>query len=694
MKFPLFAAGVLSLVAGALHAQTKDTSGNGLLNGAFRFRQIAVVNFDQNNNPTEIAAAYGTITFNGGGSYTATGSYVDNMVSSGSPQALNVTGTYAIGSNGTGSITNPLSTSDVIYGAVAQGVFTGSATESAFNDLFIAIPSGTSTNASFNAPYWVGDLDFTGGGSTAIKNSLLQLTPNGSGGFGTITFNGQASNQTGTLTQTTTGATYAFQSDGSASLNFPLPSGVSTANALVSGARTMYVSADGNFVLGYTPSGYDIFFGVKSPASAPSANPCKCLFFWSGIEDDPTGAGLGIVGFEAGTGMGSWTGALSSYGDGNAVQHARANIAAFYNGTNDAPFDYGSDNQITLNSNGTSAVDFNNYQYAFSSNGQAFVGIGTQGVFTLAAGAASPPNPGNSSTGVYLNPVQIYNAASYQPVTSSFAPGETVSIFGTNLAKVTMSGPGGQPAPTNLGGSQVTVNGIAAPLYYVSPTQINFVMPFEINNATLATVGVINNGTNSNTVTVYVAPTNPGVFSSYDGLGTAAALHANFTPITASNSAHVGETISVFLTGLGTVTPTISDGALGSSDPNNLNKADVWNAGNLFAYFLDYTNGASQQATITYAGLAPGLLGYQMNVTVPSGVGPATNPGVYLDIFTNDADINQVQIPVGSGTSSASIRPQSRSRVPAQHPRSALRGSTPRLGTAAHGRIHLAPSEN
>ncbi|MBV8843941.1 MAG: hypothetical protein JO307_14125, partial [Bryobacterales bacterium] len=165
MKFPLFAAGVLSLVAGALHAQTKDTSGNGLLNGAFRFRQIAVVNFDQNNNPTEIAAAYGTITFNGSGSYTATGSYVDNMVSSGSPQALNVTGTYAIGSNGTGSITNPLSTSDVIYGAVAQGVFTGSATESAFNDLFIAIPSGTSTNASFNAPYWVGDLDFTGGGS-------------------------------------------------------------------------------------------------------------------------------------------------------------------------------------------------------------------------------------------------------------------------------------------------------------------------------------------------------------------------------------------------------------------------------------------------------------------------------------------------------------------------------------------------
>ena len=102
-------------------------------------------------------ASSGTITFDGAGNYTVSGTSVDNTVSSGAAQPLNVSGTYAIGSNGAGFIANPLyptEVNDYVYGAVSQGVFAGSSTESEedgniLNDIFIAIPVGAApTNAS------------------------------------------------------------------------------------------------------------------------------------------------------------------------------------------------------------------------------------------------------------------------------------------------------------------------------------------------------------------------------------------------------------------------------------------------------------------------------------------------------------------------------------------------------------------
>src|SRR5215472_17522248 len=135
MRTTLLTAALAAFGLASVNAQTLDNSGNGLLNGAFRFRQVAAVQqaLDQNGNPTEIRAAYGVITFDGNGNYSITGTYVDNTVSSGSPQSLSVSGTYVIGSNGLGYVSNPLVPTDSasrIYGAVAQGVFTGSSTES------------------------------------------------------------------------------------------------------------------------------------------------------------------------------------------------------------------------------------------------------------------------------------------------------------------------------------------------------------------------------------------------------------------------------------------------------------------------------------------------------------------------------------------------------------------------------------
>jgi hypothetical protein len=144
------------------YGQVQDTSQNSLLNGSFAFRHVAIQNFDGNLNPTQVTASYGTIQFDGKGNYTISGTKVDNTVSNGAPQTLSVTGTYAIGSNGAGYVANPLyptNPDNYVYGAVSQGIYTGSSTESEFgnnglNDIFIAIPLGASpTNASFTTPY-------------------------------------------------------------------------------------------------------------------------------------------------------------------------------------------------------------------------------------------------------------------------------------------------------------------------------------------------------------------------------------------------------------------------------------------------------------------------------------------------------------------------------------------------------------
>jgi uncharacterized protein (TIGR03437 family) len=638
----LVAAFSLAVAAG----QTQDTSGNAMLKGSYRFRHLAVQTVDANFNPTDITAVYGTITFDGAGNYTIAGTSVDNGVSSGAPQPLNITGTYAIGSNGTGYLTNELYPTDpnaYIYGAVAQGVYTGSSTESqgdqnTLNDIFIAIPAGSApTNASFTSPYQTGLLDFTGAGSTAINNALFELTPNGKGGFGAITLNGQASNQSAnTVTQSITGATYNFNSDGSATLTVPLPTGVSSVNALFTGSKTIFESEDGNFILGWTASGFDVFFGVKALTITGTNTISQGLYFTAALEDGPNSSGTD-----------SYYGGTSNTGDtaGDGVVHQRLNVPSGNS------FDFGTDDQIVLNADGTSNVDFNGYQYIFGDGGKAFVGIGTSGFFSLQVGMHASAFSGS---GVYLNPIGVVNAASFQPITASFAPGEDIALYGTGLSSVTMSIQGGQVFPTMLGGVSVSIDGIKCPLYSVSPGQINAVVPYEVasNQTGLANIQVNNNNVLSNVVQVYLTDAAPGSFSqTQNGIGLAGALHAATNQlITPANPAEPGEYISLYLTGLGTVTPAITDGALGPSNP--LSYADLFNSGNLAVNFNDYNPNGSlgNPGNIQFGGLVPTLAGlYQINVQVPtSGLG--AGDAVYVEFITDAADVNQIQIPFGFGS--------------------------------------------
>ena len=662
-SFRLFIAAFFVAGLAGASAPTQDNSQNGLLKGSYRFRHVAVLNVDSNFDPSEIAASYGTITFDGQGGYTVAGFTVDNTISNGAAAPLNVNnGTYAIGSSGAGYVANPLYPTDYnmnMWGAVAQGVYTGSSTESELdpvlfpiNDIFVAIPVGSApTNANFTSAYQTGLLDFTDAGAAEAKNALFELTPNGKGAFGSIALTGQIASQSGTITQTVSGATYNFNTDGSATLTIPTPRArlppatppslprptrTSTANALFTGSKTMFESADGNFVLGWTSNGYDIFFGVKALNGTGTNSLVTGLYFTGALENSP-----GVYG---GFGMDSYYGGTNNNGDsaGDGIVHQRLNVPDF------SAEDFGDPDQTVVNADGTVGnssngfTDANGYQVVFGDAGQALVAVGTQGFFSLLVGFHAPPFAGS---GVYLNPIGVSNAASFQPVTASIAPGELIQLVGTGLASSSVVTQGGQVFPTTLGGVSVTINNIPCPIFYVSPAQ----QAYEVasNQTGLANILVTNNGAMSNVVQVYLTDAAPGSFAqNTEGIGLAAALHAaTYQLITAANPAVAGETIALFLTGLGTVTPTIADGALGPSGP--LSYSDVFNAGNLTVDFNDPVTGSFGNAgTISYAGLVPTLAGlYQINVQVPTGLGGGDD--VFVEFLTDAADINQIQIPYG-----------------------------------------------
>jgi uncharacterized protein (TIGR03437 family) len=146
-----------------------------------------------------------------------------------------------------------------------------------------------------------------------------------------------------------------------------------------------------------------------------------------------------------------------------------------------------------------------------------------------------------------------------------------------------------------------------------------------------ATFQVTNNGTPSNKVTVYVTPTAPGIFTlTQNGVGNAAALHADYSLVTPDNPAKVGETLQMFVTGLGAVTPAVADGAAAGSSQLSLVNADV-------AVFVD-----GQQAQVSFKGLAPGFVAlYQVNFVVPAGV---SSGQVYVDLSTPDAYTSEAKL--------------------------------------------------
>jgi uncharacterized protein (TIGR03437 family) len=187
----------------------------------------------------------------------------------------------------------------------------------------------------------------------------------------------------------------------------------------------------------------------------------------------------------------------------------------------------------------------------------------------------------------------VSNGASFQ---QSFAPGMILSVFGTRLANSIKQAPS-VPLPTVMDGVTVTVNGTRAPLYYISPIQLNVQLPYETAAGT-AVLGVNNNGQVTST-TFSVKPTGPGIFTAGNGA---------LVPIP---SARRGESILLYVTGEGDTSPMIGTGAP-PSDSTPLDKLPAPRQS------LTMTIGGVPVSPF-FVGIPYGLVGVtQVNFTVPA----------------------------------------------------------------------------
>jgi uncharacterized protein (TIGR03437 family) len=240
---------------------------------------------------------------------------------------------------------------------------------------------------------------------------------------------------------------------------------------------------------------------------------------------------------------------------------------------------------------------------------------------TLAVGTPLVPSGG------------VVNGASFAANTA-VGPGGIASVFGSNLAS-SITAASTLPLPTSLGGVQVLLNGtVKAPLFYVSPTQINLQVPVEATG-TSATLLVNNGGLQGNTVTVPLASEAPGIFTTASsGSGQAAVLNADSSVNSGSNPAPTGTQVSFFATGLGVTVPAFTTGQVGATQEplNRTVQQPVVTIGGV-------------PATVQYSGLAPSFVGlYQVNVVIPLGL--ASNPSSPVQITINGKTANAVTIAV------------------------------------------------
>ena len=172
---------------------------------------------------------------------------------------------------------------------------------------------------------------------------------------------------------------------------------------------------------------------------------------------------------------------------------------------------------------------------------------------------------------------------------------------------------------------------------------ITVIVPYGVGASPIASIQVVNNNVSSNIVTAYVYKTTPGVFTvPAGGLGFAAAQHGDYSLITTANPARPGETIVVYLSGLGSVFP-VNGVPAGDGTATGPNGDTI--VSNLSVNVAGIGIGS---ADIVYAGLTPTTAGlYQINFPVPANA-PAGNNA--LAIVSSGAFSSQALLPVGAAS--------------------------------------------
>ncbi len=208
----------------------------------------------------------------------------------------------------------------------------------------------------------------------------------------------------------------------------------------------------------------------------------------------------------------------------------------------------------------------------------------------------------------------VVNAASF--VAGAVAPGEFVTIFGSQIGPDTPVAWTGGPIVRTLGDTQVFFDGFSAPILYTSSGQVSAIVPYALAASSATKLTVWYKGKASASDDLKVADAAPGIFM-LNTAGQGAIVNQDGTINSATNGAPIGSTVSIYATGEGQTNPpgvtgSITGGTPPFAEPQLTVTAQV---GGLPAF-------------VTYAGAAPfepaGFM--QVNVTIPTGV--ATGPAI------------------------------------------------------------------
>ena len=230
--------------------------------------------------------------------------------------------------------------------------------------------------------------------------------------------------------------------------------------------------------------------------------------------------------------------------------------------------------------------------------------------------------PASGGTSPLIRPNGVITASAFGG-SGAIAPGTFIEIYGQNLAGTARSWQAsdftGDAAPRSLGGVSVRVNGQPAYVSYVSPGQVNALVPSAIAPGT-AVVTVQNGSQISNPCTVTVNALEPGllmfppttsatdlyVVAIFPDYTTYALPPGTGLPVP-SRRAKAGDTVTLYGIGFGPVIPDVSAGNIATQANSLQASVAVWFGGH--------------PGRVTYAGSAPGFVGlYQLNVVVPVGV--------------------------------------------------------------------------
>lgn len=231
-------------------------------------------------------------------------------------------------------------------------------------------------------------------------------------------------------------------------------------------------------------------------------------------------------------------------------------------------------------------------------------------VLCLIAEAAEP----NRQTPVYTA-ASIVNAATNEP--GPLAPLALVSLYGKDLAvtsrAISPDDVRNGLLPTTLIGTgvSISIDNVVVPILFVSPAQVNFLIPGNIRTGRRQ-LRLLSNGKSGPDVEVVIADTSPGLFQ-MDPTAVIA-TRADGTLITPQAPASPGDVLVIYAAGLGATSPAVT----GLSIPN---AAASISARSQFAVLLN--DQPVPDENILYAGVTPGFAGlYQINCRLPESTPP------------------------------------------------------------------------